>query len=336
MLKMHDKKIYTTARLYIYSMIEAIKKIMLAGVFTVCYTHVIFSQDLDFGPFHFDYEFTITDPGSAAYTGYTKKVNSAFVTTFFAGPSVKVARLSFADRNLSKKHGEFMGFDTKGAVLFVSHYKNNRLNGIWSSWYASRLVCDSGKLVNDLPDGIWKTWHKNGQLKTIRSFDAFKYHAIKQETGRHKHSTFSALAVMAKTDRQAFHRHTNALSAYNTPPAAYATGNGPTLSLKQIADNNTSEDRELYLPPFEAGLLHGLYMTFYPTGAIKDSGHYKDGLREGVWEEWLEEGTVRSTGFYQHGLKKNTWKYYDSRGRLQYIQHYNRHGRPVHAKAFVR
>jgi antitoxin component YwqK of YwqJK toxin-antitoxin module len=77
-------------------------------------------------------------------------------------------------------------------------------------------------------------------------------------------------------------------------------------------------------------------MNYFPSGAVKDSGYYKNGLREGVWMEMIEDENVRSIGYYRHGQKKDIWKYYNPQGKLLYIQHYDRHGRLVGSKEFVK
>ena len=315
-------------------MIALLKKtLFLAGICLIS-LYKSYSQPDAGGPSHFDDNYSQTGRQNGSYKGYTEKVNDSFVTTIFAAPTVKVARLTFADKALTTRHGEIKGFNERGEVMFVSSYNRNRLHGNWTSWYNKLVVCDSGKFENNLPDGVWKTWYPDGTLRSIRTFNAYKYHALIDEIRRNNpRLSFFYLTALVKKNKSLLDYYTNANYSYNT-----LAGNGVSRksnhSLKQLGEINTDIETDHYLPPFTKGLLHGIYMNFYSNGLVKDSGYYKNGLRDGVWEERLENGNIRSTGFYQHGLKRNTWKFYNAEGKLLYYQHYDRHGKPDHGKEF--
>jgi antitoxin component YwqK of YwqJK toxin-antitoxin module len=279
----------------------------------------------------------LTLPENASYTGVRERVENGFITTFFVGNSMKVARIGFSDENLTRKHGAVTAYNTNGDVLFVSHYSRNRLNGTWNSWYENRVACDSGVLENDLPDGEWKTWYPDGQLRTIRHYSAVKYHGLSEEIRRNNNrATFFHLSAIYRKNRNAFNRYIAPEYSFSSIPGRELPSLPPGSPLKMIADLNTSNGNSFYLPPFNKCLHHGLYMNYFPSGAVKDSGYYKNGLREGVWMEMIEDENVRSIGYYRHGQKKDIWKYYNPEGKLLYIQHFNRHGQLVGAKEFVK
>lgn len=87
-----------------------------------------------------------------------------------------------------------------------------------------------------------------------------------------------------------------------------------------VIDNNAVQEH--YHPPFENGLLHGLFINWFTDGAIKDSGHYHNGLPEGIWIKWTEDKQFYWKGFYRHGLKNKEWKLYLSNGFLIRILFY--------------
>ena len=291
-----------------------------------------YSQESLSRPLHFDDEFNVTDPQYASFKGYTEFDHNGFATTLFGDSAIKVAKITFADKELTSRHGAFIAFHANGEVLLKSHYKRNSLHGEWRSWYKNGLLCDSGTLVKSLPHGTWKGWFENGQLRSIRTFSEPKYHILKAELKKHPRFTFLPLTSIIKQDPNALNLYTNAVNSYKSLSLSGLPAVTSALSLKQIADINTSRGSHLYLPPFAKCLHHGLYMNFYQGGNVKDSGYYKNGLKEGVWRESLEGGNIRSTGFYYHGRKKHTWKFYDASGKLLYIQHYNRAGKPVGPK----
>lgn len=301
---------------------------------SILVTSLAYCQETMPGPFHFDGNFMVTGSKNALYKGYTKRENNSFITTIFAASSKKIARLTHSDRTLTRKHGKIIVYNARGNVAFISHYKKNRLHGGWTSWYDNRLICDSGKFENSLPEGIWKTWYSDGKLRSVRSYSALKWHVLHDELKKHPRFTFFPLTEMIRNNRNAYEAYTSVVQSYATLPLPRQQTITYDGSLKEIVDLNTTQKDNGYLPPFSQCLHHGLYMNFYPEGTTKDSGYYKNGLREGVWEEWLENRNIRSVGFYHNGAKKNTWKYYTSGGKLLYIQHYNHRGKPVGTKEF--
>lgn len=179
------------------------------------------------------------------------------------------------------------------------------VKGPWVSYYANGNRCDSGYFYNNKPDGLWKSWYPNGQLKAQMQTSAKKLTSTKEE--------------MERLYRPGF------------PP-------GPHIKdMRQVQVSSTYPYdkmiyRQLYLsihPPdisrsFTECLVHGLYQTWFENGMAKDSGYYDNGIREGVWDEWDESMNMRGVGFYKNGLRWKDWRYYDKEGRLQFIKVYNR------------
>src|SRR5262245_27522270 len=81
------------------------------------------------------------------------------------------------------QHASWQGYPSNGSLqhqlnnkpLFSTATRNHKLHGDWQSWYQNGLLCDSGRFVNGLPDGLWKYWNKKGELIAIRTYSADKY-----------------------------------------------------------------------------------------------------------------------------------------------------------------
>ncbi|RYY09688.1 MAG: hypothetical protein EOO04_38025, partial [Chitinophagaceae bacterium] len=241
--------------------------------------------------------------------------------------------------SLSMKAGIIVGLSSSGDTQFVAHYKNNKLKGSWISKFGENQLCDSGSLKNNIPNGEWKSWYPNGQLRYIRTYDAFRLEKTKQDISRRQSkSVTSPIAYIAKKNLRAAYSYLHPDYSFHTlaaQPASY-TSYAAWMTLNERVSENIDDDALAYNPPFLECLHHGLYMNFYPDGAVKDSGYYKSGLRQGMWEEWLDDGATKSVGFYQQGHKIDTWKFYNKQGTLKYVKTYNREGREVSRKAFVR
>jgi antitoxin component YwqK of YwqJK toxin-antitoxin module len=88
-----------------------------------------------------------------------------------------------------KKDGLWKEVDKNGVLLSEGYYKNGRANG-WMKWYYRGVLTAEGKMINDKRngpwmicdvddpsacinayfenesrEGLWKTYHKNGQLQ---------------------------------------------------------------------------------------------------------------------------------------------------------------------------
>lgn len=222
-----------------------------------------------------------------------------------------------------------------GKQQFSITYRKNKPHGPWKSWYANTTLCDSGNFIMGVPDGEWKGWYPNGKTRFIRTYSADKLERIAQESRKHPKHIHTPLARMANTDPTYLEKATSMEGSFGSFLAREKPGNGPVKDLpSQAAEWNTTEGNKGYLPPFSTGLLHGLFINYYPTGAIKDSGYYKNGLKEGHWEEWLESGQVKSAGSYLHGVKNGSWSFYSSKGKLLSVKTYNNKGEVTHQKFF--
>ena len=241
--------------------------------------------------------------------------------------------------SFSMRAGTIIGLSGSGDTQFIAHYKRNKLKGNWISKFNNDQLCDSGALKNNVPDGLWKSWYANGQLRFIRHYNAFKLEKAKQDIKlRQSKAVMSAIAVLARTNLQAAYSYLHPDYSFHTlasQPANFSSYDA-WLSLNERVSKNISEESTTYMPPFLECLHDGLYMNFYPDGSVKDSGYYKNGLRHGIWEEWLDDGNTKSHGFYTSGHKTDTWKFYDKEGTLRYVKTYNRDGKEIYRKSFRR
>lgn len=197
-----------------------------------------------------------------------------------------------------------------GARLFITSVKGAKLNGAWQSWYTTGLLCDSGRLVNNLPDGEWKHWNEKGELLAVRHYSVDKFQRVTDEMLRYNPKrSFFYLSELYQKDKQAAINYLDA--AYSFPSRRSA----PVHFLKQLVISNISKS-DNYKPVFEQCLQDGLYMNFFPGGVIKDSGYYKNGVRTGKWIHRDSADGYWYQGAYQNNIKIKEWKCYDKNNKL--------------------
>jgi antitoxin component YwqK of YwqJK toxin-antitoxin module len=205
--------------------------------------------------------------------------------------------------------------------LYTAETRRGKLNGNWQSWYSNGNLCDSGKLINNLPDGEWKYWNENGELIALRHYSAVKFQRVAEEIKRyHPKRNFYKLSTLYQQNKQAALFHLDAV--YSFPREKKIR----PASLRELVHSNISNINSYY-PVFEQCLHDGIYMNYFPGGMIKDSGIYKDGLKQGKWihRNSAEDGYWQ--GAYRDGVKTKEWKLYDKAGRMNEIIFYNSRGR---------
>jgi antitoxin component YwqK of YwqJK toxin-antitoxin module len=209
-----------------------------------------------------------------------------------------------------------------GQPLFTATVKRGKLNGEWQSWFSNGVVCDSGRLVNNLPDGAWVFRNEKGEITGIRHYNADKFLRITNEMQHYhpKRSFYYLATLYQKNKRRALHYLD---AGYSFPGSIFPK---PVSTLQQLAESNTSSGTT-YHPVFLQCVHEGLYMNYFSGGMVKDSGMYKDGMKSGKWihRDTLQAGWFQ--GAYKHGLPVKEWKHFDQEGRLVEVLHYDQSGR---------
>src|SRR4030095_1079684 len=94
------------------------------------------------------------------YFNSPQQINGkTYIASLFKSPGIKLGTYSYLDKALTKKNGVVVGYNVNGDTQYTGNYHRNKLFGEWRSWYENRQQCDSGRIVNDVPDGEWKGWY---------------------------------------------------------------------------------------------------------------------------------------------------------------------------------
>ncbi len=217
---------------------------------------------------------------------------------------------------------------TDNYLLLKAEVKNRRLHGSWLSYYPQAQKLDEGNLVKGVPDSEWKIWYANGQMRSLRTYNADLFQKVKQDVEL-KHPKISRFTVTERYKKEG----SKVLRVLN---AGYSFGMGAfelPATVDELVTDNVNNSKN-YRPPFQQSLHHGLYMNWFENGVVKDSGYYKEGLKEGVWihRKVAEEGYW--SGAYHNGVHVNQWKYYSNTGKLLIIVYYDEQGHELRRKDF--
>jgi hypothetical protein len=184
-------------------------------------------------------------------------------------------------------------------------------NGYWVSWYANARRLDSGLIQKGVADGQWKGWYKDGSPRFVRTYSAEKWQQFQHEKSRyHPKRTSLPITRLFHENKNEAEKYLNAINTFCAGQNCAGKNESPQLTVRLNAEG------EHYHPVFEQGLLHGLFVNYFPGGAVKDSGNYKDGLPEGLWLKWTDDKKYYWKGYFQHGHKNKEWKLYTANDKL--------------------
>lgn len=216
-------------------------------------------------------------------------------------------------------------------LLFTAWVRKGKLNGVWQSFYPGGNSCDSGNLINNLPDGRWVFKDNQGELIAIRHYSSEKFRRVTQEMRQyHPKRSFYHLSALYQRNRRQALACLDAASSFEQVPAVPAP-----VTLSELAEMNTG-GKHGYRPVFAQQLQHGLYMNFFPGAVVRDSGYYLNGLKAGKWIHRPHPDSGWLQGAYQHDYRVKEWKQYNVQGRLEEILHYDNQGNLIWRKKIKR
>ena len=92
---------------------------------------------------------------------------------------------------------------------------------------------------------------------------------------------------------------------HNKPYTGWVKGDGVSMQDWSVAGA---------LVQFQKGKAHGLYITWYSDGQIKEKGRANNGKKQGPWIKWHENGQMYEKGTYKNDKKYGLWIQWDKDG----------------------
>lgn len=247
-----------------------------------------------------------------------------FILLFVCGTAIYCCgQLSLSDtihnRVIKEEHPDkITGYFADGSKQYEGYKNKNNLYGLWNSWYSNGQTLDSGILQKGIPGGTWVMRFNNGLPQFIRTYSTEKWEQFQNEKIRYHSKRISMpLTKLFHEDKIKAEQYITAINTFCDKQNC----SRPDKEDISVRVNANSKDHH-YHPLFENGLLHGPFINYFPDGAVKDSGNYRDGLPEGLWIKWTGDKQFYWEGYYQHGAKNKEWKLYSANRRLVRVVSY--------------
>jgi antitoxin component YwqK of YwqJK toxin-antitoxin module len=209
----------------------------------------------------------------------------------------------------------------------IIRYDVNRSNQREVHFYSTGQKKEEGPIQNDLKDGEWNGFYKNGALKynvrfrqDIKFSDYYYYH---------RNGNIAEKGNFNETG-QVDQRWASYFENGKIKNAGEYL-NGQKVGLWELFDSlgNKLKQEEFYYNScnknsisFENNLKHGKWESWYLCDKTKSIGFYKSGLRDSLWANFWEFGDSSSTGLYTNAQKIGKWKYWYESGQVESLKLY--------------
>lgn len=213
---------------------------------------------------YFDENLVLTTRARSTYAGVTVKQGDHWYLFVIYPDTTTLLKCFYKDEDLRIKDGPFTLFHKKNIKAIEGIFVNNIPEGVWKYYYENGQIKDSGLVVHNRMVGSWRLWNDKGTLLAISDYP-------------------------------------NPDSITST----YTTVLTPTPKGAPVID---------YKPP--VGVRQGLSISFYENGKIMDSGFYAANKRTGLWKRYYDSGQVESIGTYVLDQQEGNWQYFRRDGTL--------------------
>lgn len=192
-------------------------------------------------------------------------------------------------------------------------------------YYPNGEKSSEGFLVNNRPDGYWKTYYENGLIKSEGNRKNFELDSIWK-----------------------FYNEEGIISLEINYSAGKKQGQRVTYLPEEVIRENFEQDiksgltqhfdlkeRLMKSVPFEKGLEEGTARQYDTLGTIIELTTYKRGYvvererinrrdsenrQHGPWKWFYENGIIKTEGVFKNGLRNGLFKEYDKQGNLRKIE----------------
>ncbi len=227
-----------------------------------------------------------------------------------------------------ERDGIAMEYDRDGTPITVMEYRSDRLverqrinrkdenglkQGTWMEFYESGNVKREINYTDNILDGIYREYDKDGSLTMVVHYDRGK---IRDD----------AIAEGQPVEiRQSFFPdgkvRTSGAYRNNIPVGIHRTYNeeGDVIA-STIYDDKGRVSSEGIVN--DMGERIGPWINYFPDGKKSSEGEYRDNRRNGTWTFYTENGEIEQKGGYRNGLEDGTWEWYYPDGKLWRSEEY--------------
>ncbi len=227
-----------------------------------------------------------------------------------------------------KENGKGFDYDLDGRIITLLEYEDGYLRrsekinrydntgkkrGPWVDFHPNGVIAMEGYYMNDLKNGIFKTFDKKGDLITLEKYrdgqiviDSEESIILDIRSTYYSDGTVKSSGGYVDGKKEGTHRiydeEGNIVSG-----EVYSMG---VKTAEGIVD--------------QSGDYQGEWELYYDNGEIRAKGDYQNSLRTGDWVFYHLNGKIESEGKYAEGLPQGQWKWFYENGTSRRKDYYRR------------
>lgn len=186
---------------------------------------------------------------------------------------------------------------------------SGRKQGVWKKMENGKKVYE-GQFKDDVPYGVFKYYHDNGNLKSTTEFiqGVHKVRTVIYHENEHKASE-GVFIDQLKDGEWKYYSNTDKLIAVEHYAMGKRTGEWKVYS----AETGILLDECNYLND----KLNGVHKTYYVDGSVSLEQDFVDGKMNGKCTAYYPKNVMSSTGNYLKGQRIGSWNFYDTKGKIR-------------------
>lgn len=230
-----------------------------------------------------------------------------------------------------KKHGVYKTYDRQGKLWRLEHFVAGKAHGRFQGWYSGLGKRQTeGQWRGGRRVGLWKSWHRNGQLKEQGQYVKGRRSGLWVQ---HHANGKKRMETPYKNGREEGVRKMWNAAEKLVQTTTYVKGSrhGSEWSIQSGYKTVTA---------YRRGLKHGAKRVWHKSGQLSQETHYYGdiatglerrwnrrrvlvlrcrnlgGRVHGLYERWYDNGKLRERGKYLKGRKVGQWVQYAPDGSV--------------------
>jgi len=226
------------------------------------------------------------------------------------------------------ENGEGFEYARDGRVITFMKYENGYLKGIekinrydtrnkkrgkWVTFHINGSVHVDGTYINDMKNGIFKTFDKRGDLISLEKYRDDKLIVDTEESvildlrnTYYNDGTIKSTGGYVDGKKEGTHR--------NYDDEGNIIGAEIYRKGEKMADGIVNQQ----------GDYQGFWKLYYDTGELRAEGEYENNDRIGEWKFYHKNGEIEHKAKYVAGLPQGRWTWYFDNGSLRREEFYRR------------
>jgi antitoxin component YwqK of YwqJK toxin-antitoxin module len=200
------------------------------------------------------------------------------------------------------------------SVEKINRYDDrNKRRGKWVTFHPNGVVHVDGTYMNDMKNGIFKTFDKRGDLISLEKYkddklvvDSGESVILDLRNSYYPDGSVKSTGGYVDGKKEGTHRYYD------------IDGNIETAEIYSRGEKTAEGIID------EKGDYQGFWKLYYDSGELKAEGEYENSNRIGEWTFYHKNGEVEHRAKYVEGLPQGRWTWYFDNGKLRREEYYRR------------